>query len=589
MSKQQNQINKDFWLNLWSILKPFQHRMIWLFVMVSLFELSRLVSPYFLKLVIEHIENFDQRKIKELLVLIALIFVSDGFSTLIHYYKDRRIFDFLIDMEYYLPITLQKKLISLSLGYHERENTGNKIIRVQRGVDKLTELMTNATWEFWPTVASITFTFILMLYFNWRVSLIFIVFIPIFLLITFAMNKRVNPMRRTRHEEYENASGILGQSIINIYTVQSFVAELKETKKFQNIRDHIKKIEGREWRLVLNYNVLRGFIIDFGRIAVIFYGAFLAWHGSISIGSFVFFITLSETAYHSLFRISRTYDHLIESSTAVERVTRLLDEKSSLTNNPQIKLKHPLRGQIKFSNVSFSYHKKSKTPAISKVNFEIKPGETIALVGPSGGGKTTVVKLLYRHYDVASGHILVDGRDIRDYDIHQYRKNLAIVPQDVEMFNTTLKENIAYGKTNATLAEIKNTAQIANIDFIDTLDRGLNTLVGERGIRLSGGQKQRVGIARAILAKPSILIFDEATSNLDSHSEKLIQASIERIARKQTMIIIAHRLSTVIGADKIFVIDQGRIIESGNHQELLKNEKGLYTDLLKLQALGELK
>ena len=252
-------------------------------------------------------------------------------------------------------------------------------------------------------------------------------------------------------------------------------------------------------------------------------------------------------------------------------------------------MKHPLRGQIKFSNVSFSYHKKSKTPAISKVNFEIKPGETIALVGPSGGGKTTVVKLLYRHYDVASGHILVDGRDIRDYDIHQYRKNLAIVPQDVEMFNTTLKENIAYGKTNATLAEIKNTAQIANIDFIDTLDRGLNTLVGERGIRLSGGQKQRVGIARAILAKPSILIFDEATSNLDSHSEKLIQASIERIARKQTMIIIAHRLSTVIGADKIFVIDQGRIIESGNHQELLKNEKGLYTDLLKLQALGELK
>ncbi|PIP76057.1 multidrug ABC transporter ATP-binding protein, partial [Candidatus Kuenenbacteria bacterium CG22_combo_CG10-13_8_21_14_all_39_9] len=162
-------------------------------------------------------------------------------------------------------------------------------------------------------------------------------------------------------------------------------------------------------------------------------------------------------------------------------------------------------------------------------------------------------------------------------------------PQDVEMFNTTLKENIAYGKTNATLAEIKNAAQIANIDFIDTLDRGLNTLVGERGIRLSGGQKQRVGIARAILAKPSILIFDEATSNLDSHSEKLIQASIERIARKQTMIIIAHRLSTVIGADKIFVIDQGRIIESGNHQELLKNEKGLYTDLLKLQALGELK
>ena len=200
-----------------------------------------------------------------------------------------------------------------------------------------------------------------------------------------------------------------------------------------------------------------------------------------------------------------------------------------------------------------------------------------------------MIKLLYRHYDVTSGQILVDGRDIRDYDIYQYRKNLAIVPQDVEIFNTTLKENIAYGKTNATLDEIKNAAQIANIDFINTLDKGLNTLVGERGTRLSGGQKQRVGIARAILAKPNILIFEEATSNLDSHSEKLIQASIARIAKNQTMVIIAHRLSTVIGADKIFVIDQGRIIESGSHQELLENKKGLYTDLLKLQALGELK
>ena len=517
------------------------------------------------------------------------MFAADSFSTLIHYIKDRRIFNFLLNMEYELPIILQKKLISLSLGYHERENTGNKIIKIQRGAEKLEELVTNAAWEFWPTVTHILFTFIMMLYFNWRISLIFIFFVPIFVLITLKMNHSLNPLRSSRHKEYENASGILGQSIINIYTVQSFVAERKETKKYQKIRKNIFSISKHEFSLFLNLNLLRSLTIDLGRVAVILYSATLAWQGNISLGSLVFFITLSETAYHSMFRISRTYDRLIESSTAVKRITSLLAEKTTIKNKPKIQLTQPLNGQIEFNNVSFSYHAKSKIPALKNINLKIKPGETIALIGPSGGGKTTVVKLLYRHYDVSQGNIYVDGCDIRDYDIRQYRSNLAIVPQDVEIFNTTLKENITYGKEEATLGEIKQAAKIANIDFIDTLDKGFNALVGERGVKLSGGQKQRVGIARAILSKPSILIFDEATSSLDSHSERLIQKSIETISKNQTMIIIAHRLSTIIGADKIFVIDKGKIIESGTHQELLKNKNGLYTDLLKLQTLGELK
>ena len=589
MSKQTVQINKDFWLRLWSILKPFQKTMIRLSFVIALFELSKLVSPYLLKLVIDRIAAFDPEEFLALVGLVLLMFVADGFSTLIHYFKDRRIFDFLLDIEYELPLILQKKLISLSLGYHERENTGNKIIKIQRGAEKLEELMMNAAWEFWPTITHILFTFILMLYFNWKISLIFIFFVPIFILITLKMNRSLNPLRTRRHEEYENASGILGQSIINIYTVQSFVAELKETKKYQKIRKNIFSISKCEFRIFLNLNLLRSFTIDLGRVTVILYSAYLAWQGNISIGSLVFFITLSETAYHSMFRISRTYDRLIESSTAVKRITNLLAEKTAIKNEPKIKLSKPLKGQVEFNNISFSYHAKSKTPALKKVTLEINPGETVALIGPSGGGKTTVVKLLYRHYDVTSGQILVDSNDIRDYDIHEYRGNLAIVPQDVEIFNTSLKDNIAYGKTGATMDEIKSATKIANIDFVDQLDKGFNTLVGERGVKLSGGQKQRVGIARAILSKPSILIFDEATSNLDTHSEKLIQKSIEDISKNQTMIIIAHRLSTVIGADKIFVIDKGKIIESGSHEELLRNKDGLYTDLLKLQALGELK
>ncbi|MFH1890648.1 MAG: ATP-binding cassette domain-containing protein [Candidatus Kuenenbacteria bacterium] len=339
----------------------------------------------------------------------------------------------------------------------------------------------------------------------------------------------------------------------------------------------------------MKYNLLRSFIIDLGRISVIFYSTYLAWQGNLSLGSLVFFISLSETAYHALFRISRTYDRLIESSTGVQRITSLLSEKTSIKNNPKIKIKGKLMGKIEFKNVSFSYQSQSKTKILKNINITISPGETIALIGPSGGGKSTIVKLLYRHYDVTAGKILVDNNNIRDYDIYKYRSNLAIVPQEVEVFNTSIKENIAYGKARTNLMEIKKAAKAANIDFIEKMENGFETLVGERGVKLSGGQKQRVGIARAIVSNPSILIFDEATSNLDTHSEKQIQSSIANISKNQTMIIIAHRLSTIISADKIFVIDKGRIVESGTHAELLQNKNGIYSHLLELQALGGLK
>jgi len=589
MHSPQTQINKEFWQRLWLVLKAFRKKIILLFFMISIFEMLTLISPYLLKLIIDALTKLGQIDILKIIGLVCLMLATDVLVSSVHYFKDRKIFDFLIGLEYQLPITLQKKLVSLSLGYHEKENTGNKIIKVQRGVDKLSELMVNGCWEFAPTVTQIIFTFASMLYFNLYVSLIFVVFIPIFIFITFRMNRITNPWRSQRHEEYENASGILGQSIINIYTVQSFAQEKKETQKYQGIRDRIAALEGREWRVVLDYNLLRNIIIDIGRVTVILYSAYLAWQGIITIGSLVFFITLSETAYHALFRLSRTYDRLIESSTGVQRITNLLQEKSTIVNDPVISPRQKIYGQIEFKNVSFSYRQDSKSKALKNINLFINPGETVALVGPSGGGKSTIIKLIYRHYEATTGEIIIDGQDIKNYDLPSYRSRLAIVPQDVEIFNASLKENIAYGNPNAAEREIREAAAIANIDFVKLLDNGYDTLVGERGIRLSGGQKQRVGIARAMLVKPSILIFDEATSNLDTHSERLIQKSIEKISRQQTMIIIAHRLSTVIGADRIFVINQGQVAESGTHEELLKNKGGIYSELLHLQAIGELK
>jgi len=227
--------------------------------------------------------------------------------------------------------------------------------------------------------------------------------------------------------------------------------------------------------------------------------------------------------------------------------------------------------------------------ALDRVSFKISAGTTVALVGPSGGGKTTVARLLYRHYDPTSGKVMVDDKDIKSFDFNAYRRFLAIVPQEVEIFDVSVRDNIAYANPAASLAEIEAAARIANAEeFILKLDKGYDTLVGERGIKLSGGQRQRLGIARAILARPKILIFDEATSNLDSQSESLIQEALGRIGRNRTVIIIAHRLSTIKKADKIIVLENGKVAEQGSHLELSQVAGGLYAKLLKLQDLGEI-
>jgi len=342
-----------------------------------------------------------------------------------------------------------------------------------------------------------------------------------------------------------------------------------------------------EFYKFLKFNYLRDTVITVGRISILLLGVYLVWIGNITIGSLVFIVTISEKALISLFRISRLYDRIMDSSEAIDRLYKLENQSLDIENPVQgLKVKS-IAGQIEFKDVSFTY-KGSGLKALNKVNFKIGSGCTTALVGPSGGGKTTVARLIYRHYDPASGQILLDNKDLRSYDLFSFRKFLAIVPQEVEIFNTSVKDNISYANPAAGLKAIVAAARIANAEeFISGLKRGYDTLVGERGIKLSGGQRQRLGIARAILANPRILIFDEATSNLDSYSEKLIQEALEKISKERTVIIIAHRLSTIKRADKIIVLEDGRVAEQGSHFELAKLDGGLYRELLKLQRLGD--
>jgi ABC-type multidrug transport system fused ATPase/permease subunit len=490
-------------------------------------------------------------------------------------------------VEYFLGMKSQEKLLELSLGYHEKENTGSKIIKIERGADKISKFIENVSWEMMPTVIQLTVTVPALFWADWRIGLSFLLFAPAFLLTTYWSNKKMHPIRKEIYREYEVASGKMGQAVININAVQSFVQEKNELLGFDKIKSHIRDNENKQWGWMMKVGLGRNLIADIGRGSVLLLGVYFVSQGMISIGSLIFAFTLSEKAYASLYRLTRFYDRMEEGREGVNRLLALFNSTSEVVDNPKGFKPKTIQGEIEFKNVSFAYSDNSRS-AIVNLNLKINSGCITALVGPSGGGKTTLARLIYRHYDPQTGQVLLDGRDLRAYHLHGFRKFLAIVPQEVEIFDLSVRDNISYAKPGASFKEIAAAAKIANAEeFIERLENKYDTMVGERGIKLSGGQRQRIGIARAILANPRILIFDEATSNLDSQSEALIKDAMDKISRDRTMIIIAHRLSTIKKADKIIVLENGRVVEEGSHLELARLNGGLYAKLLKLQELGE--
>jgi ABC-type multidrug transport system fused ATPase/permease subunit len=574
----------SFWYEFWNILKPFKKMFFSIIGIIVASAFLDLASPYILKLLVDGLNVFNIDNLVLLIKLIVLYLVSGQVSSFLGYLSDRRILRLLVEIEYHLGITAETKLVELDLGYHERENTGAKIIKIERGVDKISKFLENICYEVVPTIFQLILTLVALFWSDWRIGLSFLFFAPLYLIVTYWSNKRMYPIRKEIYRDYEVASGKMGQTIININAVQSFVQEKREINEFDKIKTHIRENENKQWGWMMKIGLGRSLIVDLGRAVVLFLGVYLVYHGAMSVGTLIFAFTLSEKAYSSLYRLSRFYDRMEEGREGVNRLIKLFNTKTTIINKKNGIKPKEIQGDIEFKHVSF-YYIDSSTPAVNNLNFSIPSGGTTALVGPSGGGKTTVARLIYRHYDPREGKVLLDGRD---YDVKGFRKFLAIVPQEVEIFDLSIRENIAYANPKASFKEIEAAARIANAEeFITRLDKGYETMVGERGIKLSGGQRQRVGIARAILANPRVLIFDEATSNLDSQSEVLIQDAMEKIGKDRTMIIIAHRLSTIKKADKIIVLENGQVVEEGSHLELSQVSGGLYAKLLSLQMMGD--
>lgn len=586
MSKKKKKFN--FWRSFWMLLSPSHGDFKKILGFLMVVEVVALIGPYSVKMIIDKFVNFKSEEIWLIVAWIGVMFFAEQSKSMLYYFQNNIIFKAVTDIEYYLSVQFQEKMVFLSLNYHEKENTGNKITKIEKGVGNVVNFLTSAVWEFLPVVIQFFVTLIILFVIDWRFAVTFLVFAPIFVWITYSSNKRLYPVRKKRFKSYEVASGKMAQAIMNINAVKSFVQEKREVSEYRKVREGIRIKEFFEWQTMLKSGLKRSFTIDLGRATMLFLGCWLVWNGNVSVGSLVFVVTLSEKAFFSLHRLSRFYDRVEESRESVRRFIDLIETENDIVSPENGIAPKDLKGEISFENVTFSYEG-SKEKALNKVNIEIKPGSFVALVGPSGGGKTTLARMIYRHYDPVLGRVLLDGIDLKDYDLYGFRKFISIVPQEVEIFDASIADNISYGNPKAAMKEIKEAARIANAEeFIDKLEKGYNTVVGERGMKLSGGQRQRIGIARAILANPRILIFDEATSNLDSQSERLIQESMDRIAKNRTTIVIAHRLSTIQKAEKIIVIENGKIMEQGSHSELLKKKSGLYNKLTKLQSMGDI-
>ena len=578
---------KGFWKKLWFLVLPARKKIYQLLLFIVVLELINLLGPYILKFIIDLIINFNPENIDWIIIFAVLMIFSNQAASILGYFNNRRIFNILTTVEWHVSNSSFGKLLSLDLGYHEKENTGSKVFKIQRGVDKLDQLLTSFSWEVAPTIFQVILTAATLFLVDWRFGLALLFFVPIFISLSFKVNRRAYPTRKERHDEQEKAAGFMGQSIININAVKSFAQEKREGNIFSKMTKKVLDMVIFEYDQYMRCNLRRNLVIDLGRAFILGSGIYLVSKGDLTVGTLVFVYTISEKSLISLYRISRLYDKVMDSGEAVARLYDLLQEETKIKSPKNGFKPKNIKGEIEFKNASFVYSE-SRTKALDGVNFRIGSGATTALVGPSGGGKTTVARLVYRHYDPTEGEIFLDGKNIKSYDLFGFRKFLAIVPQEVEIFNMSIKDNIAYAKPEANLDEIQAAARIANAEeFITQMRQGYETLVGERGVKLSGGQRQRIGIARAILANPRILIFDEATSNLDSSSERLIQEAMERIRRNRTVIIIAHRLSTIKKADKIIVLEKGKVVEEGSHTELSRSDGGLYRKLIDLQKMGD--
>lgn len=475
-------------------------------------------------------------------------------------------------------------LQKLSLRYYANTRAGEIISRVINDVEQTKNFVITGLMNVWLDVVTIIIAIGIMMTMDIKLTLVSIVLFPFYGLSVKYFYGKLRHLTRVRSQALAEVQGHLHERVQGMPVIRSFATEEFEQNQFAKENSHFlnKALDHTSWnaRTFAVVNTLT----DIAPLVVISYAGYQVIHGQLSIGTMVAFIAYIEQLYGPLRRLINSSTTLTQAFASMDRVFEFIDVPYEVVDKPNAKLASKVKGDVEFQNISFRYQE-NEDLIIEDLSLQIKSGETVALVGMSGGGKSTLVSLLPRFYDVTAGRILLDHIDIRDYQTQSLREQIGMVLQDTFLFSNTVRENILIGKPDASEEEIIAAAKAANAhDFILKLPNGYDTKVGERGVKLSGGQKQRVSIARVFLKNPPILVLDEATSALDLESEHLIQEALEKLAKDRTTFIVAHRLSTITHSDKIVLIEDGKVVEKGTHQELME-KKSHYYKLFQIQQL----
>jgi len=554
-------------------VRPYQSRMILAIIALIIGTSLGLVLP----LVIQNLVDVvfvarDLAMLNRFTAFLFVIFVLQGIFSFINRYNMAYIGERVVAD---LRTRLYEHLMQLSLRFFADRRTGEIVSRVTNDVTTLQSAVTDNLVSLLQQLIMLIGGSALLFWLNWQLTSIILLGIPIITLTMVYLGRKIRAAAAEVQDYIAASSAVVEEGIGGIRIVKSFAREAYEVGRFTEKVELTFTTAMKRAKIASILGPIIGFMAFMSITLTLWFGGYQVINGHLSPGGLVAFLIYTMLVAAPIATLSGLYSQFQAALGATQRLFELLDLQPDIMDLPDAQPIPPIKGTVEFKDVSFDYD--AQIAVIRDISLTVKPGQVVALVGPSGAGKTTLVNLIPRFYDVTAGSISIDGYDIRHVTSLSLRQQVGIVPQEAAIFSGTIAENIRYGKLEATAAEIEAAAQAANAhEFINRLPQRYDTLVGERGIKLSGGQRQRVAIARAILKDPRILILDEATSSLDSESERLVQEALDRLMRSRTTFVIAHRLSTIVNADWIVVLENGRMVEQGRHETLLNQPDGLY-------------
>ena len=592
-----------FWQRYWAIIRPFKREIMQTVFWIACSTLMDLAGPYMNKLVFDLINVWAMPQkgmsssviewllpfmpavhtlawlaLTILLARLVLEFASSGIGL----FQQRAWLRMNLLMTREMPSLTLSHLLKLSIGHHIRERTSRQITKIDRGVHAVGRITDGVFGRFLSEGLTLPVTLIALFMLDVHVGILTMLMAAATALWARHDYHHLKPHRERMERLYQDASTVSNEALSNVATVQAFGREAHERGRIEAAHQNIFEVEWTQGSAVMRSGYLRDGLGRITAILVIVVGLWKMDQGVMSLGTLVMLLQLSDRLVSSSRQLIREWMDLGRLSESLVPLLDLLDTPADVVSLPTALPVTDLQGRLQFDHVEFAYN--GEGTSLQDVSFTVEPGQMLAIVGPSGSGKSTIVSLLLRAYDPKSGAILIDGKDLRVLQLEEYRAQLGIVPQQVEIFSISIRDNIAYGRPQATHDEIMSAATLAGAhDFILHKPNGYDTLVGERGLDLSGGERQRIGIARAVLRNPRVLIFDEATASLDALSEQRIQEALEILRQDRTTIVIAHRFSTIKRADSIVVVDAGRVVAQGTRAQLREGNP-LFAELELLQA-----